>query len=187
MNTYIFIYEGFVGFETIFTGMLMKSKGDIITVSNDYSTICSYEGFKYIPDKLLGNINIDDVDLFIIPGGNPEELMDNVELHRVLKNLNNRGKVIGAICAAPVHLAKAGILNNRNYTSSIQEDNELFSSSNFIDKDVVVDKNIITAKGNAYLDFAFEIGKIFDVFESEEELQETMNFYRNTKPAIVYI
>lgn len=183
MKTFIFIYEGFASFETIFTGLFMKSGGDVVTVSKDYSVITSSEGFKYVPDKLLSNINPDEVDAFVIPGGNPGTLLKDNELVNLLKELQLRNKLIGAICAAPVHLANSGILKGKNYTCSLgNEFKELFSSSKYIEEDVVVDGNIVTAKGNAYIDFAMEIGKMLNVFEDTDEIQETVNYFKNIAP-----
>lgn len=42
--------------------------------------------------------------------------------------------------------------------------------------DLVTDKNVITARANAYVDFAVEVAKKLDLFASEADLQETINF-----------
>ena len=43
------------------------------------------------------------------------------------------------------------------------------------------DKNIITARANAYVDFAVEIAKKLNLFTSEEDMQETIDFWKYHK------
>ena len=45
--------------------------------------------------------------------------------------------------------------------------------------DLVTDKNVITARANAYVDFAVEVAKKLDLFASEADLQETINFCKH--------
>lgn len=59
----------------------------------------------------------------------------------------------------------AGILHDGNSTHSA-------------DLDIVRDKHIITARANAYVDFAIEVGKELELFEDEAELQETLDFWK---------
>ena len=40
-------------------------------------------------------------------------------------------------------------------------------------------KNVITARANAYVDFAVEVAKKLDLFASEADLQETINFCKH--------
>lgn len=65
----------------------------------------------------------------------------------IIKEANRQGKIIGAICAAPAILAKAGILNGKEAT--IYPGLEYILNENgaeYVKKDVVVSGNIITAK-----------------------------------------
>lgn len=48
----------------------MKRKGEIVTVSLDGEQVVSFEGFKTQPHKSLKEIDVEEVDLFVIPGGN---------------------------------------------------------------------------------------------------------------------
>lgn len=41
------------------------------------------------------------------------------------------------------------------------------------------DKNVITARANAYVDFAIEVAKKLDLFKSEEDLRETIAFWKH--------
>jgi putative intracellular protease/amidase len=181
MNTYLLIYDGFAQFEIIFTCLFMKRKGEVKVVTLEEKEIVSVEGLTTKPNLLLKEVNTRDVDLLLIPGGDVRKIYDSSELNEMLKELNNENKIIAAICAAPVKLARAGILDGKSFTVDKPElaayKND-FKNSVFVDENVVVDGNIITAKPNGYLDFAIEIGKKFHIFENEEDIDETIRFLK---------
>lgn len=181
MNTYILIYEGFANFEVVIASLLLKNKGNcnIITIAVDSDPITSCEGFKYVPHKLLSDIDIDDIDVLLIPGGDPNELYDKGEVYDLIRRANKAQVIIGAICAAPIHLAKAGIIEDVKYTASndVKTHND-FNKGNYEDSNIVIDGNIITAKPTGYVDFGIEIGKMMSMYENEADLEETINFFK---------
>lgn len=182
MKTFVLMYDNFAQFEVILTNYFCKAKGEVITVCMDDSMVTSLEGFQMVPHKKLSQVNINEVDLFVIPGGDPEKLYKHDELYEFIKKLEQKDKLIAAICAAPIHLAKAGVLNNKKYTTTIKvEEHEEFDSANYVNENVIVDGNIITAKATGYVDFAIEIGKVLDIYENEEDLEETIKFFKYFK------
>ena len=74
--------------------------------------------------------------------------------------------VIAGICAGVDVLDHAGILCDVKSTHSS-------------DADLVTDKNVITARANAYVDFAVEVAKKLNLFAGEADLQETINFWKH--------
>lgn len=179
LKTYILIYEGFAQFEVVLTGLIQKSVGDVITVGLDNKMVTSEEGFQTVPHMVLSDMELDQVDLFVIPGGDPNTLGNHEALFNCLRQLDEKNIPIAAICAGPVQLAKAGIIKNRNYTTSVDiKKYEGFQSGHYKNENVVVDNHVITAKGAGYVDFAIEIGKVLDVYENEADLQETINFFK---------
>lgn len=182
MKTYVLVYEGFAHFEVILATYFLKFKGEIITVGLNKDEIISLEGFKIIPHITLEEVNLSDVDVFILPGGEPNKLYDNTYLYDILSNLNEKNIVMAAICAGPIHFAKAGILKGKKYTTSLDvKEHNVFDSSKYIHQNIVVDGNIITAKPTGYVDFAIEIGKVMDIYDGEADLVETMNFFKYFK------
>jgi len=91
--------------------------------------------------------------------------------------MKNKNKVLAAICAGPVHLAKAGVLNGLKYTTSINV-NEYFQKENYRDENVVIDNKVITAEPEGYVDFAIEIGKLMNIYKDDQDLEETINFFK---------
>lgn len=84
-----------------------------------------------------------------------------------------KDKVIAALCFAPQFLGRAGILKNHRFTTTCSRQyiersgfEDPFFWDNYEEKRMVMDKNILTAKGLAFVDVAEKISEIFNVFES---------------------
>jgi putative intracellular protease/amidase len=179
MRTAVLIYDGFMQFEVVLACYFMRSKGDVVTVSLDGRPATSSEGFITQPHMPLAMLDLDSVDLFLVPGGDPKDILGNELLSETLQQLDRRGRTLGAICAGPVHLARAGLLRGRDFTSTATAVHpEDFAEGNFRPDLVVVDGNIVTALPHGYVDFALELGKLLKVFKDEDDYQETVAFFR---------
>lgn len=85
-----------------------------------------------------------------------------------MEGFSDKNIFVGGICAGGDILDKAGILADRESTHSG-------------DADCIFDKNVMTARANAYVDFAVEAAKMLDLFSDEADLQETLNFWKYHK------
>ena len=108
-----FSEEEFLTSKRIF---LKKEKNLFIT--SDTYTICSGEtGLKVGLDINLYNVNEKNFAAFVLIGGKgTKNYWNNVQLHKILRKFRDSGKVIGAICKAPVILAQAGLLDKISAT-----------------------------------------------------------------------
>jgi 4-methyl-5(b-hydroxyethyl)-thiazole monophosphate biosynthesis len=104
----------------------------------------------------------------LLPGGpGVGELAENNELLKIIREFNRQKKLIFAICAAPLLLDKAGVLEGKKYTSYPGTE---IKSGTFVDRKVVIDENIITSKGvGTALDAAL---KLVEVIKSKEEAMQ---------------
>jgi len=86
-------------------------------------------------------------------------MLENETLVGILKAANDAGATFGAICAGPLLLARAGLLKGRRFTHGYGPDSPLpdWKDGSYQDQPVVVDGNIVTAKPQAYIDFAIEV------------------------------
>jgi len=178
MNSYFLLYDGFSGYEMVFPAFILR-KTNVKTVGLKDGRIISEENMGYTPDFHISEINVDDVDIFIIPGGSAlQHLNDNSLLPKLLNELHSKNKVIAAICGGPVLLANTSVLENKRFTAGGGELPENwqknFTKGKYVIEDVVVDENIITAKGVAVASFAVAIGKKMGIFSSAE--QEKQNY-----------
>ena len=135
--------------------------------------------------KLTDFSDYDDLetyDAIVLPGGMPgaTNLRDNERVQSLIKKYNKENKIVAAICAAPIALAKAGVIEVKNVTSYPGFKEEL-GNVNYVEEDtVVVDGNIITSRGPATaLVFGLEILKKLGYEKEAEEIREGMliNFF----------
>jgi putative intracellular protease/amidase len=176
-----FIYDGYADFETVLVSVGINESEDyeVVYVAYEKEPIVSSSGLKIIPDKKIALItNLDDIEGLMIPGGS--ERIIKPELESLVKKLYAEKKLIAAICAAPEFLARMGLLDGVKYTTSNdeayyeeKEEKDPFPREMFTNERMERDRNIITAKGHAFTDFALEIWEWFNLYEEEDE-RETL-------------
>ena len=57
----------------------------------------------------------------------------------------------------------------------------ILSTHSESDKEVVNDRRVITARANGYVDFAIEVAKELELFLDEDDLKETVDFWKYHK------
>ena len=133
---------------------------DLISANNE-DFITSSHNVKILADKKIDEVNnILDYDAIVIPGGMPGStlLRDNKKIIEFYQTMYNSGKLVAAICAAPIVLSAAGITVDKEVTSYPGFDKEINCKTYNSEKAVVVDKNVITAQGPAVaILFGYEI------------------------------
>lgn len=100
-------------------------------------------------DRTADQIKVNDYDAVFIPGGawNPDNLRFDKDVIKFIQEFNKSGKLIAAICHAPVVLASADILRGRKLTGywNIQVDLKN-AGGTVLEQPVVVDGNLITSR-----------------------------------------
>lgn len=100
-------------------------------------------------DKLISDVDADDYDAMVLPGGqiNPDLLRVEDKAVELVKTFAKSGKPVAAICHAPWLLVQADLLKGRNATSyhSIRKDVEN-AGATWRDEKVVRDGNLITSR-----------------------------------------
>jgi protease I len=101
------------------------------------------------PDLLLKDVKPEDYHAVLYVGGpGAKEYWDDKKAHEVARQALDKGKVLGAICIAPVTLANAGLLDGKKATVWPSEAGRLRAQgANYTGSDVEVDGRIITASG----------------------------------------
>ena len=131
---------------------VLEKNGVIVTVaSSSLKESTGMLGAKVKPDMLFTNITVADYDAVIFVGGSgASEYWDNPTAHKIANDANNAKKIVGAICIAPVTLAKAGLLANKKATTYSSTVNDIKSAgAKYTGADVERDGNVITASGPA--------------------------------------
>lgn len=149
-----------------------------VMVSVDEEIVVSEEGIMIKPEITVDEFNKDDYYALVLPG--LSEFIPTIYNENLISFLegfkNDNDFVIGAICAGPLLLSLAGLLEDKKFTNSLYMDmNELFTcinEKNFVEAPVVVDQNIVTAIGSATRLFAITIANTLGLKTSDYTLLE---------------
>lgn len=175
-----YIYNNMADFEISVLLHYLKNIGgyEITAIADDSGVVTAQSGLHCMSDKKVSEIgDLSGYDGLIIPGG-PVDNNQN-EICPVIRELISDNKLVAAICFAPQFLGRAGVLKEYTYTTSCTEEmiralgvEDPFSRENYRNERVVVDRNVITAQGHAFVDFAEAVCKYLGVFETEEMRRE---------------
>ena len=99
------------------------------------------------PDILIGDVDAGNYDAVIfVGGGGSSEYWEDVQAHKIARDTLEKGKLLGAICIAPVTLANAGILKGKKATVWKSEAGRLSEvGAIYTGAEVEIDGSIITA------------------------------------------
>ena len=136
--------------ELFVTKKVLENKGIEVKVASVKKTsIRGMLGGSINPDLKLDEVNLDEFDGVIFVGGIGAQFYWGYEpALKLAQEAFRKGKVIGAICIAPVILANAGILKDKKATVWPSEARRIKAKDAvYIKTSVVKDGNIITASG----------------------------------------
>lgn len=147
---FVIAHQDFRDEELIEPKQILEDKGyKIVIASTDTTQATGMLGLTLRPDLLISEVkSADYLGIVIVGGTGIQQLWDDTTLARVVVEFHEKNKIIGAICLAPVVLARAGILQGRKATCfhSAVRDLEATGAS-YEPEDIVVEGKIVTANG----------------------------------------
>lgn len=100
-------------------------------------------------DKAVDEVDVDDYDALMIPGGvlNPDKMRTEKAFVEFATKFMKSGKPVAAICHGPQLLIETGLLKGKNMTSYPSIKTDLINAgAQWEDKEVVVDKGFVTSR-----------------------------------------
>lgn len=181
MNKKIFVMltNGFELIEAMTPVDILRRAGlDVVTVSilDNSLEVESAQQVKVLADMNISDIDIEEGEMVIIPGGFPGyvELGKDKRVVEIVRNYLNKNKYVGAICGGPTVLGKNGLIGDYAFTchSTVKE---TMGSSKYENKDVVIDRNLITSQGaGKSLDFGMALASVFIDKETMKKVRKGM-------------
>lgn len=156
--------KGFEEIEAVsIIDVLRRAEIEVLVASlGKNSVVEGANGISILTNINISDIKVDELEMIVLPGGlgGTNALAADANVQNILKEMNAKGKNIGAICAAPFALHKAGVLKEK-YTCYPSFENEIKLDGYMgAEKMVVKDENIMTSRGPATaICFALEIVK----------------------------
>jgi len=170
----LYVYPDFKEFEVTATLSILKKRFDLHTFSSGKGLVKSACGLMIQPTIKIKNIRPWEYEMLILPGGDSLESLSPYFV-KLLKDFNSELVRMVAIGDGVSLLNRAGLLDGRSYTTS--SSSAPYPKGLFVNKSVVEDKNLFTAKANAFLDLGLLIGKRMHCIENVEEY----NFYKGIR------
>lgn len=160
--------------------LLKRAQIDVDTVTiNPNKMITTGYGLKVIVDYHKDEIDLDDYDFLIVPGGKYVALTidHDTYIKSTVKAFEKNEKLICAICAGPRFLGVMGVLKNKHYTIYPGNQNDAFEGVYHSEKKAVTDGLVITARGaGATLDFAYEIIRYIKGEDAAKKILENIAY-----------
>ena len=160
----VFLATGFEEIETVTIVDVLRRAGVTVTVAGlTPNAVEGAHAMKIAPDKSIDDIDVNDFDAIVVPGGNPgyKNLRKDQRVIDMIKKAFDSNKIVSAICAAPAVLSDAGVLEGKTCTIYPGMENELEKGGGKPKQDMVVeDGNLITSRGPATaLPFALKLAE----------------------------
>jgi 4-methyl-5(b-hydroxyethyl)-thiazole monophosphate biosynthesis len=187
MKIALFYYDDFAEFEIVLAALIFHHKHDIISIALEKKEYRSEESQRFCVDQAISDVDVDTIDLLVIPGGDPAPLVENQALKGFVETLVSKNKKIGAICGGASLLAGLGVLKGRKCTGNTSgvrpgdDEYQYYAGSLLSDEHVVVDGNFITAQGQAYVEFALELARQMGLVKTEAEYQGGLRYFKNIR------
>jgi protease I len=132
---------------------LREEAATVVIAGTGGKTYHGKHGYPVTVDTAVKTVSTSSFDAVIIPGGYaPDRLRRYPEVTRFVREMFDQGKVVAAICHAAWVPISAGIVKGRRMTcfSSIKDD-VINAGGEYLDKEVVRDRTLITSRGPADL------------------------------------
>jgi 4-methyl-5(b-hydroxyethyl)-thiazole monophosphate biosynthesis len=174
----IHLANGFEEIEAITPMDVLRRAGcEVVTVSvTGKHEVIGAHGITVLADKLFTESDYDHADMILLPGGQPGS--DNLNSHEGLRkqilNFSQQGKLLAAICAAPLVLGSTGVLKGKKATCYPGVESKL-AGATITGNAVEVDGHVITGRGPGLaMSFSMTLVEILVGKSKVEELKRTM-------------
>lgn len=153
--------HGFEEIEAIATiDILRRADIQVDMIGLDGLHIKGAHGIEVTVDDVLEHVSGKTYDMVFLPGGMPgsKHLKESSQVIAFLQRQNELGAWITAICAGPIALHAAGLLEGKTFTCYPGFESEMLSSGNYTGSLVERDGRVITGRGPAAVfDFAYSL------------------------------
>lgn len=174
----VFLADGFEEIEGLTVVDVLRRAGvETVTVSvMNGKLVKGSHGIGVEADGLFDEVQMDDADLIVLPGGMPGtiNLKNHEGLRKLVLKFFNKGKYVAAICAAPTILSELGILAERKACCYPSFEGEL-KCGEILQVPVTVDGCIVTGRGmGAAIPFALQLTSMLCGEEKAEEIRKSI-------------
>lgn len=143
----ILIHPGFEEMEAAAPiDLLARAGADVIQASTEAShDVEGRNGIVWKATHLFADLSTEHFDVIILPGGpGVKKLRGRSDIIECLQRQHREDALLGCICAGPLMLKDAGLIDGLRYTAHPSTSGELQNAEAV---EVAIDKGIITSQG----------------------------------------
>ena len=170
--------EGFEEIEAVtIIDVLRRAEFEVTVVSiTKKLEVTGSHNIKITADQLFEDVDYCLVDMIVLPGGMPgaTNLNNHSGLQKQILDFNKKGKILGAICAAPLIFGNLGILKNKTATCYPGFEEQLEGAEVTGENVEVADKIITGKSAGVAIEFALRIVEMFKGKDLADELAAKM-------------
>jgi 4-methyl-5(b-hydroxyethyl)-thiazole monophosphate biosynthesis len=160
----------------IVTDVLRRAGCEVKTVGIQHGPITASRGVRLLADMAWPEVDPAAFDAIFIPGGGGgvERLKQDPRVLECVRWFYDHDRYVAAVCAGPLVLQAAGILNEQQYTCYPGVEQEM-TDGNHLDKAVVVDGRLITSQGpGTCFEFGLTLVREFCGGDKAEKISKAM-------------
>ena len=169
--------EGCEDLETVTIIDLLRRAGiEVIAAGLAEGPVTASRGVRMLPDMTLDEALQLEFDMVALPGGLPgsDHLAADGRITELLRRMNESGRFVGAVCAAPKVLVRAGVLKGLKataYPGVLQAE----AHPDITGEAVTRDGTVITSRSaGTAMDFALEIVETLVGRETRDEVEASL-------------
>jgi 4-methyl-5(b-hydroxyethyl)-thiazole monophosphate biosynthesis len=153
--------------------LLRRAGVEVTTAGLKPGIVTASRGVQLVPDTTLDVALKADYDMVVLPGGMPgaSHLKADARILDLLRKMAAAGKYTAAICAAPMVLAEAGVLEGRQATSYPGSLGGV-AGVTLRTEAVVQDGKVLTSRGpGTAMDFALVLVEVLAGSEKRQQVE----------------
>lgn len=187
-TVYLLVFEGLADWEPALAMCELRNNGvEVLTVGFTADVVTTMGGLRLQPHTPLELAPLNEAAMLILPGGEMWQTFEDEAFFQRLRDLHQRGVPIAALCGATIALARAGLLDDIRHTSNSAEFLSYYvpayRGARYESVLAVSDKNILSASGVGYVEFAQLALEHFSIYSAEERREWFDVFKHGVNPA----
>jgi len=147
MKAIILAENDFEDLELFYPFYRLREEGIQVFVASSQKELRGKRGYTIKSDMNYQEVNPEDFDILIIPGGrSPERVRLKEEALRIVRHFFERNKPVAIICHGVQVLISAGVVKNRKIACWYGVKDDLIAAGGEFADGVAVDGNLVSAR-----------------------------------------
>jgi 4-methyl-5(b-hydroxyethyl)-thiazole monophosphate biosynthesis len=141
------------GFEEIeavtIVDVLRRAGVEVVLAGITPGVLVGARGIAVRPDTTFDAVDVADFDVIVLPGGlaGTEGMMADERVLAAVRSMQADGRLVAAICAAPMVLERAGVVAGKRVTAHPSVHDKLGSAVVCAEARVLTDGRLVTSQG----------------------------------------